>query len=208
MGHSLSLTPLTQIPLPGQGCCQSHPLLFQFLLDSLLSVHCQVRQTLTSSENVRAHLGELLGLSPSDSWLGRVGPLAKLRSYSALYAEQEIKWKRPAVRVARQAQQVLDLALRCHAHPTGGSQLIRTKLVTLVDQLAQQLLTLLEHYHDDERVLLLLVRRQECLAHLYGPTFLSDLFQQAHGSHEQGLQLMHERLKARGYDIGHRTHRK
>jgi hypothetical protein len=197
MGHHVSL-----IPLPGQGCCQSHSLLFQFLLDALLTSHCHVQEHIrgASPSTLHTKLDELLGLTKGEGWLGRMGPLSKLRAYCGLYAQQDLSWKRVAVRLDRQVHQLLELAVRCHHHPQGGSTPEVVRLVARMDQVATTTLALLSHYSDDERVLLLLMRRQESVAELYGAQFFEQLLATAHGSPELGLQLVRERLKARGFE--------
>jgi hypothetical protein len=193
-------------PLPGQSCCQSHGLLFQFVLDSFVTSMCHVKQTVTpllarpggnKLGMLRKQLDELV---EQPEWLGRMGSLAKLSKYADLYAQQELPWKRAAVRIARQAHLALELAVRCRNAQLGWPSVPLRRLVTTMDRLSQQLLTHLAIYRDDERILLLVVRRRTCLALLYGSAFVSDLLRKAHGSLEQGLRLLQSRFKARGFE--------
>jgi hypothetical protein len=191
MGYPLSAVPASGTRLPNLGCCQSHSLLFQFLLDSLLTSHRRIQEQITTHKGLQ--LDELVS-SPGE-WLGRMGPLMKLQAYSGLYAQQQLAWQGAAARVARGAQRVLELALRCQSPSS------MTRLTSTIHQLAQQLLTLVDRYRDDERVLLLMVRRRSCLEQLYGASFLSDFLSRTHGSLEQGLAHVQEKLQARGYEV-------
>jgi hypothetical protein len=190
-------------PLPGQGCCQSHGLLFQFLFDAFVTSSCHVRQRiqpLLKKPNQTQLHKRLQELTDQLEWLGRMGPMVKLNAYARMYAQQDLPWKRAALRIARQAQQALELAVRCRNYQLGWPAVPLRRLVATMDRLSQQLLTHLSIYRDDERVLLLLVRRRTCLSYLYGANFIPDLLRKAHGSLEQGLRLVQSRLRARGFE--------